>query len=124
MKRFLLCLLLCLLLAGCGGRETVTTTESGPGLAGVWVNAGQYSDGHDFVETLTLAADGTVTVHLEYRGSDYATLTGSWSEENGVLRVDFTDPNTKDRVYAYTVTDTTLVLTGDGKDVSYFRQGQ
>ena len=124
MKRFLLCFLLCLLLAGCGGRETVTATESGPGLAGVWVNAGQYSDGHDFVETLTLAADGTVSVHLEYRGSDYATLTGSWSEENGVLRVDFTDPNTKDRVYAYTVTDTTLVLTGDGKDVSYSRRGQ
>ena len=122
MKRFLFCLLLCLLLAGCGGRETVTTTESGPGLAGVWVNAGQYSDGHDFVETLTLAADGTVTVHLEYRGSDYATLTGAWTAENGVLNVDFTDPNTKDRSYTYTLTETTLTLSGDGKAVEYQRR--
>ena len=123
MKRILVCLaLLCLLLAACGEAEAPATEPAAPSLVGVWVNAGQYSDGHDFVETLTLAADGTVTVHLEYRGSDYATLTGSWSEENGVLRVDFTDPNTKDRVYAYTVTDTTLVLTGDGKDVSYTRQ--
>ena len=116
MKRFLLCFLLCLLLTACG------TSRSGPALTGTWVNAGQYSEGHDFVETLTLAEDGTLTVHLEYRGSDYATLNGTWTESDGVLNVDFADPDTKDRSYRYTVTETALVLTGDGKDVTYTRK--
>ena len=37
-------------------------------LPGVWVNAGQYSEGRDFVETLTVNADGTLRVHLDYQG--------------------------------------------------------
>ena len=126
MKRILVCLaLLCLLLAACGEREIATTaaTEApAPKLAGVWVNAGQYSEGRDFVETLTLSEDGDVTVHLEYQGADYATLTGTWTVSDGVLNVDFTDPNTKDRVYTYTLTENALTLTGDGKNVSYQRQ--
>jgi hypothetical protein len=125
MKRLLVCLLLCLLLAACGETEISTTAASkapAPGLTGVWVNAGQYSEGRDFVETLTLSEDGAVTVHLEYQGSDYATLTGSWTVSDGILNVDFTDPNTRDRVYTYALTDTTLTLTGDGKDVEYVRE--
>ena len=124
MKRFLvwLAFLLCLLLSACGEEETQTSAApAAPSLIGTWVNAGQYSDGHDFVETMTLAPDGTVTVHLEYQGRDYATLTGSWAEESGVLQVDFTDPGTKDRSYSYAVTETTLTLTGGGKDVTYQR---
>ena len=125
MKRLLVCLLLCLLLAACGETEISTTAAAeapAPRLTGVWVNAGQYSEGRDFVETLTLSEDGTVTVHLEYQGSDYATLTGSWTVSDGILNVDFTDPNTRDRVYTYALTDTTLTLTGDGKDVEYARE--
>ena len=128
MKRILAVLFLCLLLTACGGpaeptaAPAGTTAAPGPGLVGDWVNAGQYSEGHDFVETLTLSPDGTARVHLEYRGSDYATLEGSWTEAAGVLTVDFTDPNTRDRVYAYTVTETTLTLTGDGKAVEYTRK--
>lgn len=135
MKHILVCIaLLCLLLVGCEVVETPTTTAAArtdapasaapavPALVGVWVNAGQYADGHDFVETMTLAADGTATVHLEYQGADYATLTGVWTEESGVLNVDFSDPNTRDRSYAYTVTETALTLTGEGKDVTYQRQ--
>ena len=136
MKHILVCIaLLGLLLVGCGETQTADTTASIPAsatagtptpaaspLVGVWVNAGQYADGHDFVETMTLAADGTATVHLEYQGADYATLTGVWTEESGVLNVDFTDPNTRDRSYAYTVTETALTLTGEGKDVTYQRQ--
>lgn len=136
MKRVLVCLaLLCLLLAACGEAQTAetaagipapatvaATSPAAPSLVGVWVNAGQYSEGHDFVETMTLNADGGVTVHLEYQGADYATLTGAWTTENSVLNVDFTDPNTKDRSYTYTLTETTLTLSGDGKAVEYLRQ--
>ena len=125
MKRlFPFLLLLAFLLAGCGKPEAPTaaaTTEAAPSLIGVWVNAGQYSEGRDFVETMTLREDGSVTVHLEYRGKDYATLEGTWTVENSVLNVDFTDPNTKDRSYQYTLTEETLTLTGDGKDVVYQR---
>ena len=126
MKKRLLALLLCLLLlTACARPETPTTataTDAAPSLAGVWVNAGQYSDGRDFVETMTLRGDGSVTVHLDYQGKDYATLEGCWTAENGVLSVDFTDPNTKDRSYSYVLNGICLTLTGDGKEVEYFRQ--
>ena len=126
MKKRLLALLLCLLLlTACATPETPTaaTTESpARSLIGVWVNAGQYSEGRDFVETLTLNRDGTAVVHLDYRGKDYATLEGQWSADGSVLNVTFRDPNTRDRTYTYTLTETTLVLTGDGKDVEYQRQ--
>ena len=122
-------LLLALLLCACQdgapplpASAPQTTQVPAPSLAGVWVNAGQYADGKDFVETLTLRADGTATVHLDYQGADYATLEGLWTAADGVLAVDFTDPNTRDRTYPYTLTQTTLVLTGDGKDVEYLRQ--
>ena len=119
MKRILCCLiLLCLLLAGC------QAPQEGPSLLGIWVNVGQYSEGRDFVETMTLRIDGTVTVNLEYQGSDYATLEGIWTAEHGSLTVDFSDPNVWDRVYSYSLTDTTLTLSGDGKDVEYTRFSQ
>ena len=134
MKKLLFAaLLVLLLLSACGKPEAstnpatdATTTEAAEtavsALVGVWVNAGQYSEGRDFVETLTLNRDGTASVHLEYQGKDYATLTGTWTAEGNILRVDFTDPDTRDREYSFTLTETTLVLTGDGKDVEYQRQ--
>ena len=44
-----------------------------------------------------------------------------WTRRDDTLTVDFTDPNTRDRVYTYTLTETTLTLTGDGKEVVYQR---
>lgn len=115
MKRILICLaLLGLLLCGCG--------EKTPALAGVWVNAGQYSQGRDFVETMTLREEGSVLVHLEYQGADYASLEGRWTVEGDTLRVDFTDPAVKDRSYRFTLEGDSLTLSGDGKDVQYTRQ--
>ena len=125
MKRLLALLLFLLLLTACTRPETPPTATTGApaaALVGVWVNAGQYSEGRDFVETLTLNRDGTASVHLEYQGADYATLEGTWTAENGLLNVDFTDPNVRDRTYNYTLTETTLVLTGNGKDVEYVRE--
>ena len=127
MKKRLLALLFCfLLLAACVKPETPTTaaTTEAPALslAGVWVNAGQYSEGRDFVETLTLNENGTAQVHLDYQGKPYADLEGTWTADGTTLSVDFTDPNTRDRVYTYALTETTLTLTGSGKDVQYLRQ--
>ena len=124
MKRLLVCLaLLCLLLAACGGAEspTASTAAPGPGLAGVWVNAGQYTEGRDFVETLTLREDGTAEVHLDYQGKPYADLAGRWTALGDTLNVDFSDPNARDRSYSYALTETTLTLTGSGKAVVYRR---
>ena len=124
MKRLLTCLaLLCLLLAACGGAEspTASTAAPGPALTGVWVNEGQYSEGRDFVETLTLHEDGTAEVHLDYQGRPYADLAGSWTALGDTLNVDFSDPNARDRSYSYALTETTLTLTGSGKAVVYRR---
>lgn len=114
MKRLLAALLLCLLLTACAKKQ--------PSPVGVWVNAGQYSESQDFVETLTLTEDGRAVVHLEYRGADYATLEGTWTVDGDALTVDFTDPNTKDRTYTFTVSGDTLTLTGGGKSVEYTRK--
>ncbi len=116
MRRLLLCLLLCLLLSAC------RTPQAVPALTGTWVNAGQYSADRDFVETLTLNEDGTAKVHLDYQGKPYADLTGTWTAEGGTLSVDFTDPDTRDRVYTYALTETTLKLSGGGKDAEYVRR--
>ena len=104
-----------------GVTEALVPQSASP-LCGVWINAGQSSEGRDFVETLTLRGDGSVTVHLDYRGADYATLEGSWTAENGVLNVDFTDPDTRDRSYLYTLKGTSLTLTGEEKTVEYVRK--
>ena len=127
MKKNILVLLFLLLLSACAKPEipttAVTETEAAaPSLVGVWVNAGQYSEGRDFVETLTLNRDGTAIVHLEYQGADYATLEGTWTAAGDILSVDFADPNVRDRTYSYALSGTTLTLTGDGKDVTYQQQ--
>ncbi len=117
MKRIVICLaLLCLIFTAC------RTPQAGPALAGVWVNQGQYSEGRSFVETMTLREDGSAAVHLEYQGADYASLEGRWTAEDGVLSVDFTDPNTRDRSYSYVLTESSLTLTGGGKEVVYQRK--
>ena len=122
MKRLIACLaLLCLLLTACGDAEHAAASGEAPALPGVWVNEGQYSEGRDFVETLTLHEDGTAEVHLDYQGRPYADLAGSWTALGDTLNVDFSDPNARDRSYSYALTETTLTLTGSGKAVVYRR---
>ena len=53
MKRILICIaLLSLLLCACAEKPAPS------GLIGTWVNAGQYADGKDFVETMIFREDG------------------------------------------------------------------
>ena len=112
-KTLLFALLLCLLLTACAARGS---------LAGTWVNRGQYEEGKDFVETMTLRDDGTAVIHLEYQGRDYQTVEGNWTETEGKLRFSFPDGSARDRVYDYTLDGDTLTFTGGGKTVTYQRQ--
>lgn len=89
-------------------------------LPGVWVNAGQYSEGRDFVETLTVNADGTLRVHLDYQGAAYADLDGTWVESGKTLTFTMSDGTV--RVYDYAVSQTELTLEGSGKTVAYQRK--
>ena len=112
-KTFLIFLLCCLLLAGCG--------EKKPALTGTWVNEGQYTEGRDFVETMTLKEDGTALVHLDFQGKPYADLEGTYvlAEADEMLIVTLSDGTV--RAYRFTLTDTTLSLVGNGKSVEYRR---
>lgn len=92
-------------------------------LTGVWENSGAYGDGKDFVETLTLNADGTASVHLEYEGADYATLTGTYEAQDGVLTVLIDDEAPYEQVYNYELSGDTLTLQTDEKTVEYSRIG-
>ena len=131
MKRLILVLLLTLTLCGCGRaadkpEQTLPDADSSAlppeaeELLGVWVNAGQYEAGKDFVETLTLADDGTAVIHLDYQGRDYATLTGSFTTQAGVLIVHLSEDGTNyDRIYDYTLENGDLILTSESKTVRY-----
>ena len=122
MKRLLTLLLCLLLLAACTAPETPTDTTKAPVLTGVWVNAGQYSQGRDFVETLTLREDGAASVHLDYQGKDYQTLRGSYTVSEGVLSVTYADQSGSfSRSFQYTRDGRELILKTEAKTVTYIK---
>ena len=119
-------LTLVLLLAGCAapgsGTETAPVTETpaedgeAAALIGMWRNAGQYSEGRDFVETMTLNEDGSCTIHLDYQGEDYQTLSGSYEVKNGVLYTDLdTENGQMQRSFQYTLDGREMILQNEKK---------
>lgn len=108
----LLPILLCLLLCACARAEKVPV--------GTWVNAGQYTEGRDFVETLTIRDDGSLSVHLDYRGKPYADLTGAWELEGETLT--FTMGDGTVRVYTFAVSGDELILKNSDRTVAYARR--
>ena len=127
-------LTLVLLLAGCAAPGSRAETEAMPvteapaedgeaaALIGMWRNAGQYSEGRDFVETMTLNEDGSCTIHLDYQGEDYQTLSGSYEVKNGVLYTDLdTENGQMQRSFQYTLDGRELILQNEQKSVTYIR---
>ena len=130
MKRFFAVILLLCLLTGCTARTepaqpeteapTQETVDEQKILVGTWRNEGQYNEGHDFVETMTLDAGGLCTVHLEYQGADYQTLEGTYIVSDGLLYTTLKTGNeTVQRNFRYTLEGRELTLETNSKTVIY-----
>lgn len=129
------CLLLALLTAGCtkGYTEPPDLTSAASQaaseapadeqrlLVGVWRNAGQYGEGRDFVETMTLDEGGICTIVLDYQGvENYQTLTGVYTVEDGMLLVTLEgDDGSYERNYRYTLDGVVLTLDNGEKSAVY-----
>lgn len=130
MKRILIFLMLsAVLLAGCTTQTAQPTEPTETAqldeqlvLVGSWRNEGQYSEGHEFVETMTLDRGGVCTIHLEYQGSDYQTLEGTYIVSDGMLYTALDDNGgTVNRNFKYTLDGDTLLLESANKEVTYLR---
>lgn len=130
MKRILIFLMLsAALLAGCKTQTAPPTEPTETAqldeqlvLVGTWRNEGQYSEGHEFVETMTLDRGGVCTIHLEYQGADYQTLEGTYIVSDGMLYTTLDDSGgTVNRNFKYTLDGDTLLLESASKEVTYLR---
>ena len=106
--------------AAADGQEAPAADDAGLALVGMWRNAGEYSEGRDFVETLTLNEDGSCTIHLDYQGADYQTLTGTYELEGGFLHTHLEDGQLN-RSFRYTLDGRELILETDRKTVTYIK---
>lgn len=133
MKRVLICCLLCLLLCGCGAQaETPPTetdalpTESSAAepipreLPGVWVSAS--AGERNMIETITFGENGSLMVHLDYEGSDYSTVYGTYCIWDGKLVCDITEGAAPFQVeYAFRIDGRELYLTDEDGEAHYLR---
>lgn len=145
MKKSVICILLAVLLlfGGCsfhfsfhaGTPETTAPAETqslqpedlqpaqfsdDPDIAATWVNGGTYTDGQDYVETMTLLPDGAAMITIEYQDS-FQTLTGTYTALNGTLTVRIDADPPYDRVYQYERDANVLTLHSEDKTVTYRR---
>ena len=99
--------------------EPLPQTPLPENLLATWVNAGAYSGGRDFVETLTLFDDNTVRVHLDYEGKPYTDLTGTVVRRGKTLVFYMSDGT--ERTYEFEVDANILTLTSEDRSVTYRR---
>lgn len=133
MKRLLLCCLLCLLLCGCGEsalqepsaaeptpQESLSAEPIPQDLPGVWVSA---SGGErNMIETITFGEDGSLIVHLDYEGSDYSTVFGTYCIKDGKLVCDITEGTTPfQKEYTFRIDGRELYLTDEDSEAHYLR---
>ena len=139
MKRVLICCLLCLLLCGCSGKaasnpadpqgssasESIPQESSVPEsipqeLPGVWVSAS--AGERNMIETITFGENGSLMVHLDYEGSDYSTVYGTYCIRDGKLVCDITEGATPFQVeYAFRIDGRELYLTDEDGEAHYLR---
>lgn len=101
------------------GTEPLPQLPLPENLIATWVNAGAYSGGRDYVETLTLYDDNTLRVHLDYEGKPYSDLTGTVIRRGGNLIFLMSDGT--ERSYRFEVDGNILTLTGEDRTVTYRR---
>lgn len=101
--------------------ETVTR-EQDPEIVGSWVKRGEFAEDADYVETLQVMEDGTVTVQMDFRGEPYQTLTGTWYTQGRhfVVTIDADNPYTTD--YQYLVDGRELTLQNDAGTYIYYSE--
>lgn len=131
MKRVLICCLLCLLLCGCSGQAVPQPTETESrvssaaepipqDLPGVWVSAS--AGERNMVETITFGDDGSLMVHLDYEGSDYSTVYGTYQIREGKLVCDITEGAAPFQVeYTFRIDGRELYLTDKDGEAHYLR---
>ena len=138
MKRlWILCLLLSLLLVGCGNKSTpvptvipaeteATTTvfETSPVpemLIGTWrsVDPGEL----DMVETIEFTADGMISVSCTYQGSDAGTIYGTYYTVGETLHCDMTSSNGDPYIldYRFEIDGRELALRSNSKTAHYIK---
>lgn len=120
-RRLFLLLAALLLLCGCAPEHAETEqAQLPPELLGVWVSAS--AGEREMVETITFGADGSLSVHLDYEGSDYSTIYGTYAVEGERVLCDITEGTTPFQVaYTYAVEGRELWLTGDSSTAHYLR---
>lgn len=136
-KLFALCLLLSLLLVGCGNQKPTTPTvvpapeetsetvlETSPipeMLVGMWrsIDPGEL----DMVETIELSGDGHIIVSCTYQGSDAGTIYGTYYVAEEVLHCDMTSTNGEPYIldYRFQIDGRELTLRSDSKVAHYIK---
>lgn len=100
------------------------TSEEQDLLVGTWRNDGQYAEGQDFVETMTLSEEGLCIIDLQYEGEHYDTLIGAYAVVNGTLYTRTEkDGERTDRVFQYRLDGRELYLENENKTVRYIKVG-
>ena len=138
MKRIcILCLLLSLLLVGCGTTKptaptvvteateaTTTVFETSPVpdmLIGMWrsVDPGEL----DMVETIEIAGDGTIIVSCTYQGADAGTIYGTYYIMEEVLHCDMSSTDGQPYIldYRFELDGRELTLRADSKVAHYIK---
>lgn len=131
MKKWILLLLLLVTLTACGSKTPTPEPTDPPKLiaqeydeaiVGSWVKRGEFAEDADYVETLQVFADGTLSVQLDFRGEPYQTLTGTWYTQGRhfVVNIESDDPYTTD--YQYLVDGRELTLQTDENTYLYYSE--